>query len=133
MIHVNPQTYSRFPRSTDFSTKRTKGHSPTPTKVPPERPEPPASPKNRNRRKAQSDEFSGSRRMLGDLVVRLNAKLTDRDHRVDFQLNSETKRPHIVMTEPENDEVLGKFHSDEVLELERSLHDLAGFRLSITA
>ena len=74
--------------------------------------------------------YQATRSHMNDLVDRLNSKAGKFQSPVSFQVESIRHRPHILMKG--GDGVLNRFESaDDLMELERSLHDMAGFRFSI--
>ena len=74
--------------------------------------------------------FQATRNHMDDLVDRLNDKAYLFQSQVSFQVESVKHRPHILMKGGDGE--LNRFESaDDLMELERSLHDMAGFRFSI--
>ena len=121
MIRQIDFTYNRFPRlppsrTPDFGETQAvkdKGGSPA--------------------RKKDSKETPGDRRTwLQDMVERLNKQAHLFDSKLSFRTEGK-KQPNIEMVDQAEGKVLGRYGVDDLIDLERSLHDLAGLRLSIEA
>ena len=65
---------------------------------------------------------------LSDMVTRLNSKSTFFQSPVRFELETGSRHPKILMLS--NDQVISRFENEDLIDLERSLHDMAGFRFS---
>ncbi len=66
---------------------------------------------------------------MHDLVGRLNYKSNLYQDQVSFELDLDKKRPKILMKR--ESVVLNHFHTEDLIDLERSLHDMAGFQFSL--
>jgi len=75
---------------------------------------------------AQRKEIEDS---MHDLVGRLNFKSNLYQDQVSFELDLDKKRPKILMKREST--VLNHYHTEDLIDLERSLHDMAGFQFSI--
>lgn len=67
---------------------------------------------------------------MDDLVFRLNSKTPQFQSPVHFRVEHSTI-PHISMVQ--ENEVINRFNGQDVIELERSLYDMAGFQFSVEA
>jgi len=67
---------------------------------------------------------------LHDMVDRLNTKVEVFGKNVAFEIDTHVRRPRILMVNQEDKQVLGSYETVDLMDLERSLHDMAGFRFS---
>ena len=81
------------------------------------------------RRPAKALEAAELKSEMNDLVYRLNSRSEPLGRGISFRLEEGLARTSIVMTE--QDQVISRFHGDDITYLERSLYDMAGFRISI--
>ncbi len=65
---------------------------------------------------------------LDDLILRLNSKSPLFQSPIRFEMQTVNRRPMILMLD--QGEVLRYFEPEQALDLERSLFDMAGFRIS---
>lgn len=69
---------------------------------------------------------------LRDMVERLNKKASAYQQEVRFELDVKKGQvPWIHMVNNMDDSKLGSYHAGQLIDLERSLFDMAGFRLSV--
>lgn len=70
---------------------------------------------------------------LRDIVTRLNSLPSVKQRGVEFEVIENGKRPYIEMRDAEEGRPLRRYAPRELLNLERSLHDLAGFQMNLVA
>lgn len=118
-------TYTRYPQPRDsFPPQREQKRA-----EPGERttPEPSRKPTRKPAwRMAQQKEIEDA---MHDLVGRLNHKSNLYQDQVRFELDLDRKKPQILMKRDAT--VLNHFQTEDLIDLERSLHDMAGFQFSI--
>lgn len=70
---------------------------------------------------------------LNDLTERLNIRVSSMRRTVEFQLDKTGRIPEIKMIDKLNQDELSRYDMSQMLDLERSLYDMAGFRFSFHA
>ena len=68
---------------------------------------------------------------MSELVDRLNKRAPHFGSDVSFEMSTD-RRPHIVMKHKSDNQVLGRYDSADLEDLERSMFEMAGFRFSFT-
>ncbi|MDJ0836985.1 MAG: hypothetical protein QNK37_10745 [Acidobacteriota bacterium] len=114
-------TYSRYQQSPARQMDRQ-----------PELPVQPAAPTRSAPMAGLADSLLGDDRELHDMVLRLNKKAPLFQSDVSFELEDRGKQPpRILMKGGETGEIIGRYETRHLVDLERSLYEMAGFRLSI--
>ena len=71
-------------------------------------------------------------REMAEITERLNRRAAHLEGGVRFHIERPAKRPpQIVMSAGPEDTVLGRYQAADIIDLERSLFDMAGFRFSM--
>ena len=70
---------------------------------------------------------------LNDLTDRLNIRVSSMRRAVEFKLDQSGQLPQIQMIDKLNQNELNRYDMSQMLDLERSLYDMAGFRFSFHA
>lgn len=70
---------------------------------------------------------------LNDLTDRLNIRVSSMRRSVEFQVDKSGRIPQITMIDKLNKDELSRYDMSQMLDLERSLYDMAGFRFSFHA
>ena len=128
----NVFTYSKYPRPPGFSTparsetvdRGDQGQQQEPVKVN----------KARTKGKPVAKPLAQHvvHQQLNDMVERLNMKSPYFQSQVTFRMDDK-KQPGIVMVDLKEDNVINRYAPEDMLDLERSLYDMAGFQFSFEA
>lgn len=70
---------------------------------------------------------------LNDLTDRLNIRVSSMRRSVEFKLDKSGRIPEIKMIDKQNQNELSRYDINQIMDLERSLYDMAGFRFSFHA
>jgi uncharacterized FlaG/YvyC family protein len=70
---------------------------------------------------------------LNDLTDRLNIRVSSMRRSVEFKIDQTGQIPQIQMIDKLNQDELNRYDMSQMLDLERSLYDMAGFRFSFHA